>query len=91
MLIVGALAFIGSMIGLFIARRRNPRAWRQAVGPIIAGLVLMIFAVAAIVIVAIARRVRSAPLVSSTARSQQVNAAASSQVWERQAERNDAG
>jgi|SRR5450755_1994796 hypothetical protein len=82
MLIVGALAFIGGLIGLFIAQQHNPRAWRQAGLPIIAGCFLGIFAVAAMVVVAIARSVREGAAGPSTVRAQLVNTAASPQVWD---------
>ncbi len=82
MLIVGALAFIGGMIGLFSAQQRNPRAWRQAGGPILAGLFLGIFAVVAVVIVAIARGVRESATGPSTALAQPANTAASPQLRE---------
>jgi hypothetical protein len=59
MLVVGALAFVGGMIGLFSAQQRNPRAWRQAGGPILGGLFLGIFAVVTVAIVAIVAIVRS--------------------------------
>jgi hypothetical protein len=80
--VIGALAFVGGMIGLFAAQQRNPKAWRQAGGPIFAGLVLGIFAVAAMVIVAIARGVREGATGPTTAQAQPVNTAASSQVRE---------
>jgi hypothetical protein len=82
MLIVGALAFIGGMIGLFSAQQHNPRAWRQAGGPIIAGLLLGIFAVAATVIVAIARGVREGANGPSTVQAQPANTTVSPQVRE---------
>jgi hypothetical protein len=82
MLVIGALAFIGGMIGLFAAQQRNPRAWRQAGGPIIAGLFLGIFAVAVMVIVAIARAVQEGGTGPSAVQAQQANPAASSQVSE---------
>jgi hypothetical protein len=82
MLIVGALAFIGGVIGLFIVQQHNPRAWRQAGGPILAGLFLGIFAVAAMVIVAIARSVREGATGPSTVRAQPVSTAASPRVWD---------
>jgi hypothetical protein len=82
LLVIGALAFIGGLIGLFAAQQRNPRAWRQAGGPIFAGLVLGIFAVVAMVIVAIARGVREGATGPATTQAQPVNNAASSQVRE---------
>ena len=58
LMVVGVLAFVGGMIGLFIVQQHNPRAWRQAIWPIIAGLLLGVFAVIATVIMAIARAIR---------------------------------
>lgn len=86
MLIVGALAFIGGMIGIFSAQQRNPRAWRQAGRPVFAGLILGIFAVAAMVIVAVARGIREGASGPSTVRAQPINANVSSQVREQPSE-----
>lgn len=86
MLVIGALAFIGGMIGLFAAQQRNPKAWRQATGPIVAGLIFGIFAVAVTVIVAIARGVQEGVTNPTTVRAQQADPTASSQVSERASE-----
>jgi hypothetical protein len=82
MLVIGALAFIGGMIGLFASQQRNPKAWRQAGGPIFAGLILGIFAVIAMVILAIARAVREGATGPGAVQAQPVNAADSPQVGE---------
>jgi hypothetical protein len=82
MLVIGALAFVGGMIGLFSAQQRNPRAWRQAGGPIFAGLVLGIFAVVVVIIVAIVRSVQESATGPSTVPAQAANTAASPQFSE---------
>jgi hypothetical protein len=75
MLVIGALAFVGGMIGIFAAQQRNPRAWRQAGRPILAGLIFGIFAVATVVIVAIVRGVREGGTGPSNVQTQPVAAA----------------
>jgi hypothetical protein len=79
MLVIGALAFAGGMIGLLIVQRRNPRAWRQAGAPILAGLVLGIFAVAAMIIVAIVRSAREGTAGTSAVGAQSGNSTTSPQ------------
>jgi hypothetical protein len=82
MLVIGALAFVGGMIGIFVAQQRNSRAWRKAGGPIFAGLILGIFAVVTMIIVAIVRSVREGGTGPSTVQAQPVVAATSPQVPE---------
>lgn len=79
MLVVGAVAFLGGMIGLFAAQQRNPRAWRQAGGAVLGGLFLGIFAVAVMVIVAVTRGVQEGAADTSTGQTQPANTAASTQ------------
>jgi len=55
LIVVGIIAFLSGLIGLFVLQQRNPSAWRQAVGPIVAGVFLGIFAVVVNVVRAIAR------------------------------------
>jgi hypothetical protein len=59
LIVVGVVAFLSGIVGLFALQQRNPQAWRRAGGPIIAGLLLGIFAVLANVIRAIARAVKA--------------------------------
>lgn len=55
LIVVGIIAFLGGLIGLFVLQQSNPVAWRQAVGPIVAGLIFGIIAVVVNVVRAIAR------------------------------------
>jgi hypothetical protein len=82
LLIIGALAFVSGIIGLFAAQQRNPKAWRQAGGPILAGVFLGIFAVVTVVIIAIARGVREGATGPSGAQAQPVSATAPPSVSE---------
>jgi hypothetical protein len=75
MLVIGALAFVGGMIGIFAAQQRNPRAWRQAGRSILAGLIFGFFAVVTVVIVAIVRGVREGGTGPSNVQTQPVAAA----------------
>jgi hypothetical protein len=59
LIVVGVVAFLSGIVGLFVLQQRNPQAWRRAGGPIIAGLVLGIFAVLVNVARAIARAVKA--------------------------------
>jgi hypothetical protein len=72
MLVIGVLAFVGGMIGLFVAQQRNPKTWRQAGGPILAGLIFGLFAVVAVIIVAIVRGVQEGGTNPSTMQAQPV-------------------
>jgi hypothetical protein len=56
-LVIGAIAFVGGIIGMFVAQQHNPKAWRQAGGPILAGCIFGLFAVVTVVIMAIVRGV----------------------------------
>jgi hypothetical protein len=55
LIVVGIGAFLSGLIGLFVLQQNNPRAWRQAVGPIVSGLICGIFAVVVNVVRAIGR------------------------------------
>jgi hypothetical protein len=59
LIVVGIVAFLSGIVGLFVLQQRNPQAWRRAGGPIIAGLVLGIIAVIVTVVMAIARAVKA--------------------------------
>jgi hypothetical protein len=65
LLVVGGLAFVGGMVGLFVLQQHNAKAWRQAGPSIVAGLFLGIFAVAALIILAIVRSVRESATTSA--------------------------
>jgi hypothetical protein len=80
MLVIGSVAFIGGLIALFVVQQSNPRTWRQAAGPIIAGLCFGILAVIAMVVIAIARGVRQGPIGPSNVSTPQTIATASSQL-----------
>lgn len=86
MLVIGAFAFVGGLIGLFLAQQRNPKAWRRAGGPILAGLVFGIFAVVAMIIVAIARGIKEGAAATQTSQAQSGNGTASPQTWNESSE-----
>jgi hypothetical protein len=56
--VVGGIAFLGGLIGLFVLQPRNPRAWREGGPRILGGLIFGLFWVIGEVIAAIVRAVR---------------------------------
>ncbi len=69
-IVIGIAAFLGGIIGLFVAQQRNPRAWKHAGGPIFMGLILGVLAVLGAVVMAIARAVKEGQTPVATGQSE---------------------